>query len=288
MNGATQRLWAEDEHEAKVQKFYSSGIRNFHDYHNGYLNFGYWTRPGMRYEEAAENLVRHMGELLKLDASSRLLDVGCGMGTQDVYFARRFGVPSIDALDVTWMHVAIARERAARNGLSPERMRFHHGTAVALPFDDESFTHLVSIEAPEHFDTREDFFREAYRVLKPGSVMALADYSLTRKASNRLEKGVLEFARGVWNVPKANMYDHRTYRRKLEAAGFRNVSIENVGKWTIPGYYFEHCRLESVRKMWKVRGLLKGVVGGYLVDLGVYAAFKAGLCEYIIVRAEKT
>ena len=282
-----QQVWKNYEHESKVEKFYASGIDGFHDYHKGYLNFGYWTRDGMTYEEAAENLVRHAGELLGLGQGSILLDVGCGMGTQDIALFRACNPESIDALDVTWKHIERARIRALREGVGEDRIRFHHGSATKLPFPDNSFTHLLSIEAPEHFDTREKFFHEAFRVLKPGGVMVLTDYGLVRPPRNMFERGAIDFARRLWQVPKANIYENNIYQSKLEAAGFQAIAIDTIGKYTIPGYYFEHRRPESVAEIKKIRGFWKGIVGGYLIDVGVYGAYKLGLCEYLIVFAKK-
>ncbi len=282
----SQQTWDRTQHEFNVQKFYQTGVSGFHEYHNGYLNFGFWTREGMRYEEAAENLVQHMICKLGLDSHSHLLDIGFGMGTQDVYMVKSADPRRIDGLDVTWKHVEIAKERARRAGINSEKLEFHHGTATHIPFSDETFTHLLSIEAPEHFNTREKFFHEAQRVLKPGGILAIADYSLARQPKNIIEAMLVELARRGWQVPKENVYGNDVFRSKLKQAGFKNVTIDNIGKFTIPGYYYSTKDPEDRKEMWKVRGF-KGVIGGGIADLALFHAFKRGLCEYIIVRAEK-
>lgn len=282
-----KKKWTPRQHEYNVENFYATGIDGFHDYHAGYLNFGFWTDKGMTYEQAAENLVKQVAMRADLNEKDSLLDVGCGMGTQDIFFHNRFGPRSIDALDVTWKHIERGRERARQANVSIDRLRFHHGSAVHLPFPDQSFTKLISIEAPEHFDTREVFFKEAFRVLKPGGVMVICDYSLVRPLKNQLEKWVVTFARRLWQVPAANVYGNGEFKRLLKQAGFNQVEIENVGQWTIPGYFFEHRRWTSMKQVAKVRGWLKGVLGGFLIDVGVFGAFKLGLLEYVIVRAVK-
>lgn len=284
---ADKKFWTPQQHESRVENFYATGVDGFHNYHNGYLNFGFWTDPFMTYEQAAEKLVERVAQRAGLCQRDKLLDVGCGMGTQDVFFHRRFGPQSIDALDVTWKHIERGRQRARQANIGQDRLRFHHGSAVSLPFPDQSFTKLISIEAPEHFDTREVFFKEAFRVLKLGGIMVICDYSLVRLPKNWLEKLLIEFARRLWQVPIANVYGNEEFARQLKQTGFSRVEIENVGQWTIPGYFFEHRRWPSVRQIVKIRGWLKGVLGGFLIDIGVFGAFKIGLLEYIIVKAEK-
>ena len=214
----------------------------------------------------------------------RLLDVACGMGAQDVLLYKTFGC-QIDAVDVTWKHVEHATQRVRASGLSPV-VRVHHGTATKLPFADVTFTHVTSIEGPEHFNTREDFFREAYRALKPGGIMVLSDYNLHRKPRNLWEHMVVEAARILWHVPRANYDTIDSYKMKLERSGFCNVLIEEIGERVIPGYYFEQQRPETKKALRKIRGLF-GLYGGLLIDYILYRAYRAGLINYILVRAEK-
>ena len=96
-----------------------------------------------------------------------------------------------------------------------DRVRFHHGTAIEIPFPDESFTHILSIEGPEHFDTREKFLHEAKRVLQPGGVIAMADFIVKKFPRGPVEKIVAEAARRLWQVPRANVYPADVYRQKM-------------------------------------------------------------------------
>jgi erythromycin 3''-O-methyltransferase len=280
-----RKQWAANAHERKVENLYSGGIENYIDHHNGYLNFGLWENGINDYVKAAENLVSRMGTTLGLNETSKLLDVAPGMGTQDIYLARTFSPQSIDGLDVTWGHIEHGRRRALEAHLD-DRVKFHHGTATEIPFPDDTFTHVLSIEGPEHFDTREKFLCEAQRVMQPGGVIALADFIVKRLPNNPLEKLVAEAARSLWKVPRANVYDADVYRQKMRGAGFRNIEITEMGAQVIPGYYFEQMKPETIRAIAKIRGFMLARLS-LLLDIAVYRGFTMGLLEYVLVRGEK-
>src|SRR4029434_3923913 len=228
MSKAERKVWKASAHERKVENLYSGGVENYADWHNGYLNFGLWENGIADYIKAAENLVHRMGSILGLNETSRLLDVAPGMGTQDIYTLNNCAPQSIDCLDVAWKHIEHGRRRSREAG-AEDRVRFHHGTAIELPFPDASFTHVLSIEGPEHFDTREKFLHEARRVLQPGGVIAMADFIVKNPPRNLLEKLVAEAARKLWQVPRANVYSSEVYHQKMQAAGFEKIEIEEIG-----------------------------------------------------------
>ena len=277
-----RKLWSASAHERKVENLYSGGIANYADWHNGYLNFGLWEDGITDYVKAAENLVHRMGATLGLNETSKLLDVAPGMGTQDIYLSQNFSPLSIDGLDVTWGHIEHGRRRALAAHVE-DRVKFHHGTAIELPFADEKFTHVLSIEGPEHFDTREKFLHEARRVLQPGGVIAMADFIVKNPPRNVFEKLVAEAARKLWQVPRANVYRTEVYRQKMEEAGFKEIEIQETGASVIPGYYFEQMRPETIRAISKIRGFALARLG-LLLDVAVYRGFTMGLLEYVIVR----
>ena len=286
MSDTTRKVWSAGAHERKVENLYSGGVENFANWHNGYLNFGLWENGNTDYIKAAENLVQRMGNLLGLNETSKLLDIAPGMGTQDIYLLENFAPQSIDGLDVTWKHIEHCRRRACEAN-AEDRVRFHHGTAIDIPFPDGSFTNVLSIEGPEHFDTREKFLHEAHRVLQPGGVIAMSDYVVKNPPRNLLEKLVVEAALKLWQVPRANVYPADVYKEKMQAAGFERIEIEEIGASVIPGYYFEQMRPETIRAISKIRGFALARLG-LLLDVVVYRGFTMGLLEYVLVRGVRS
>jgi ubiquinone/menaquinone biosynthesis C-methylase UbiE len=275
--------WSTASHEAAVERFYSRGANAATDVHHGFLNFGLWEDGIDDYVAAAQNLVRRLATMLGLGPGSRLLDVACGMGAQDVFLRRTVAGLEIDAMDVTWRHVERAMRRAQEEGVT-DGLRFHHGSATDLPFADATFTHLMSIEGAEHFRTRRRFFAEARRVLRPGGVMALADYIITRAPRTAFERGVVDLSRRLWHIPRENVWTAAQYRDELVAAGFIDASVEPVGPLTFPGYYREQCRAAFRAEMRRLQGQALERLG-HLIDVVTNRAYERGLVDYVLVRA---
>ncbi|AXQ28358.1 class I SAM-dependent methyltransferase [Solimonas sp. K1W22B-7] len=193
-----------------------------------FANYGYWTRPGMTMEEAAEALTLLVASACELSPQDRLLDVGCGYGAGAVSCARQFQPQSIVGIDVTELRLEYGRNYVREQGFA-DRIELRMGDATRMDFGDGSFDKLVSVECAFHFDTRADFLREAARVLCPGGILALTDLIPKRGIDpSAYLRGATAVGTGVCLDNRANAYDADTYAAHLGAAGFTDIRIESI------------------------------------------------------------
>jgi ubiquinone/menaquinone biosynthesis C-methylase UbiE len=103
--------------------------------------------------------------------SHRMLDVATGAGFTAVAFAPL--VAEVTGLDVSAAMLRKARERARAAGLA--NLVFETGAAESLPFPPDGFDGVLCRLAAHHFLSAPKFVAEAYRVLRPGGRLLVAD-----------------------------------------------------------------------------------------------------------------
>ncbi|MDH5612115.1 MAG: class I SAM-dependent methyltransferase [Gammaproteobacteria bacterium] len=108
-------------------------------------------------------------ELIKLaefTPDMHILDVGCGVGGSTRRLSHETGclVTGIDLSD----EYIDAAERLTQLLNMQERVKFHACSATALPYDDNTFDGVWSIQMNMNVEDKLLWLQEVYRVLKPG------------------------------------------------------------------------------------------------------------------------
>ena len=158
--------------------------------------------------------------LAELKPGETVLDLGSGGGMDVLLSARRVG-PAGHAfgIDMTDEMLGLAEANKVRSGLV--NATFLKGTIVALPLPEATVDVVISNCVINLAEDKGAVIREAYRVLKPGGRLAVADMVEVEALAPHVKS-----AADAWAGCIAGTIPVADYRRLLVSAGFADPDIE--------------------------------------------------------------
>jgi arsenite methyltransferase len=157
--------------------------------------------------------------LAGLNAGEIVLDLGAGGGIDVLLSARRVGwTGKAIGLDMTDEMLEVARANVAGTGVG--NVEFLKGRIERIPLPDRSVDVVISNCVINLSTDKEAVFSEAFRVLRPGGRLAVADVAADTEVDDE-RRGDL----AAWVDCLAGAQTRAAYRATLRAAGFIDVSI---------------------------------------------------------------
>ena len=171
--------------------------------------------------------------LASIKPGETVLDLGSGAGFDCLLAARQLaGTGRVIGVDMSPAMLAKARRNAAAAGFA--NVEFRLGEIEHLPVADASVDLIISNCVINLSPEKELVFREAFRVLKPGGRLAIADIVATKPVPAGLRQQLESI--GACVAGAALIADLQTM---LRAAGFgrvdlqpREASRQMVAEWT--------------------------------------------------------
>lgn len=246
--------------------------RNQREYYgdSGFYNFGYWEAKTSSQREASEALVDQLLDRIPRK-TGRILDVACGVGGSTRHLQHSYPPDMITAINISERQIAEARKRA------PD-CHFHCMDATRLDFPDAHFDAVICVEAAFHFETRDAFLGEAFRVLKSGGSLVLSDMIFRR---------FIEPLGPPLQVPRANLVrDIATYRKRLGAAGFEKIEVKDA-TLAVMGGFRRHLVRWPVAERRNGHMKLSESLAASLVCRLVAGYFGSATKFYLLVSAQK-
>lgn len=207
-------------------------------------------------KEVAEELINFVFKIphpTSLIPHPRILDIGCGTGFLTYGLAEKFHDANIFGVDISHSMIKVARDKnngGRGSGVRGENKKIHFLTAdgSVLPYKNETFDIAASNLTYQWIGNLEGSFREAYRVLKPGSVFIFS--TLGPKTLQELKSCYME-ATERFNKdglpPFINFSGQETIISALKGAGFDNISI--TAKDCIRTYHDMFELLKSIKSI---------------------------------------
>lgn len=167
---------------------------------------------------------------IHLRGARRVLEIGCGRGFNLLSLARRN--PGVDfvGIDLTPWHVRAARLVAWRR----RNLEIHEGDFHRLPYADQSFDLVFSVEAICHAADVYQVVEEAHRVLRPGGRFVTIE-PWRRPGFETLGEAARKAVRlveAVFVLPDLQEFDR--WLGRTTALGFEPISSDDLTAATLP------------------------------------------------------
>jgi len=173
---------------------------------------------------------------MALAPTSRVLDVGCGLGGSAFVMARDFGL-RVEAIDLSRNMLALAERKLAANGLA-DRVNLQWGDCLELECTDR-YDAIYSRDVFLHIADKARLLAVLKAALKPGGQLLFTDYCCAAKPwSDEFSAYVQE--RGY------SLHTTDEYAELIEAAGFEQVDARDVTQRFIELLRTELDRIESL------------------------------------------
>lgn len=250
------------------------------------MHYGYWEDDVPHHRAAVQRMNKEVAKAAGLHSGMHVLDAGCGVGGPSIYIAGQ-GC-TVEAITLSDKQVETGRRNAARLGLG-DRIHFSKQNYLSTSFPDATFDVVWAIESVCYAWDKADFTREAYRVLKPGGTLVVADFYSAPLEEGSADDILMKKWTDSWAIQSYATVSE--FHSALSDAGFRHIEDRNITQQVTP----------SIRRLYL--SFFPGVATTFIAGkLGLrnevqtkntwstyyqYKAFQRQLWEYHLFSARK-
>jgi len=170
----------------------------WHLKNNMCMHYGYWDKQTPNLRSALNNMNNRVAEYGGVKQGQLVLDAGCGVGGSSIFLAKNFKCKTI-GITLSEKQVRTCSENALKNGVK-DQCSFQSGNYLAMDFPDNYFDVVWAIESVCYAYNKIDFLKEAYRVLKPGGKVIIADFYTIELATGSKEKELVDKWTKTWAI----------------------------------------------------------------------------------------
>jgi tocopherol O-methyltransferase len=247
------------------------------------MHYGYWTKDTATLRQATRKFNDVLIEKAGIIRDDVVLDAGCGVGGASIYLAKKTGCRAV-GITLCKHQVDSAYKNAKKEGVS-HLVDFYEMDYLHTTFGDGTFSVVWGLESICYAESKEQFARESFRLLKDNGRMIVADGFSSRQQYEGRDKRLMQRWLDGWIV---NSLDTPAdWKNHAQTAGFARSEYQNVTQQVMPSAKL----LYLVSMPFIVLHWIDKIVPlkPYPTDAcyNQYHALKKGLWEYGIFYAEK-
>jgi MPBQ/MSBQ methyltransferase len=217
-----------EQNKIEMVDFYNEATEDYEFWSNDYnMHFGYFipfkTNPFKRDSMLNEMNTQVLKRLYIGKAKNRLVDLGCGMGATMRHALKTY--KNAMAYGVTLSNFQVKQGNKLLRGKNGIILKENYNNTS---FQSNSFDSAIAIESLCHSGHNKDSLKEAFRILKPGGRLVIADAFLKKSVNELCIGGLFAYRKlcNHWSLEK--LEPHRVIKTNLEQLGFKDIKVEDI------------------------------------------------------------
>lgn len=217
-----------EQNRIEMIDFYNEATEDYEFWSGDYnMHFGYFipfkTNPFRRDSMLNEMNAQVIKRLQIGTDKNRMIDLGCGMGATMRYALKHY--KNVIAYGVTLSDFQIKQGNELLKGKNGIILKENYNNTS---FQSNTFDSAIAIESFCHSGHNNNSLKEAYRLLKPGGKLVIADAFLKKERSELCLGAKFSYNHlcNHWSLEK--LETHTYIKQQLKALGFVNIKVEDT------------------------------------------------------------
>ena len=191
---------------------------------NRALHFGYFEDGIQNHDEALVNMNTILSNNINITSDDTVLDAGCGQGGSSMWLAENIGC---DVVGITLVpHQVHKAKRDSKRRKIEHKTEFYVQDYCKTAFSDASFSVIWACESICHAPHKDEFYKEAFRLLKPGGRLIVAEYIRNSRNFEADKEKILNQWCSGWSMPDLDTWGE--HESNMRNAGFKEIAHQDV------------------------------------------------------------
>jgi tocopherol O-methyltransferase len=193
------------------------------------LHFGYYDEKASNHERAIVRANEVLAEFGNIKKGATIVDAGCGLGQSTEWLATNYEA-KVTGITLVTKQVEAIHKRLQKKPVA--NVDFKVADYLSMPFENNSLDVVWAFESVCHAANKLDFYKEAYRVLKPGGKVLIAEYLRNKRPLEKHQEAMLADIFHKWAIPDLDtLQEHQEHAIEAGFTAFKNRDVtKNVFK----------------------------------------------------------